>query len=101
MKYVNKFLKTVWCAMKMTRKESIIPKSISFILVFYLVFVSAFFVASFIFPPNKCSNIEVLLHFETIFYGYQYVFIGMLFILCVVSLSFIVRAEIKGVHNDR
>lgn len=101
MKYVNKFLKTVWCVMKMTSKESVIPKSISFILMFYLVFVSSFFIASFIFPPNKCSNIGILFHFEAIFYGYQYVFIGMLFVLCVVSLSFIVRAEIKGVDNDR
>ena len=101
MKYVNRFLKIVWCVIKMTSKESVVPKSISFILMFYLVFVSAFFVASFIFPPNKCSNIEILFHFETLFYGYQYVFIGMMFVLCVVSLGFIIQSKIKGVDNDR
>jgi hypothetical protein len=101
MKYANKFLKVVWCVSNMINRGLVIPRNVYFMLVIYLVFVSSFFVASFIFPPYRCSNIAVLLSFEPLFYVFQYVFVGMLLISCVASLFFIVQSKIKGASHDR
>jgi len=83
----------------MISKKQTLPKSLTAMLAFYLVFILAFCTASFIFPPEVCPNLSMLLIAGTLFYGFQYLYAGIFGGLCILVIGFAVYVIAKEVFH--